>query len=159
VPTQVSPGGELLAGKYYADVYGVNAGFAPFRKWYVTAAFTYSDSKTITAANGDPSIVPYQGNVYTVVATANYALNKSTELHAAYSFSRAAYGQDNLAYGLPLGLDFTRHDLMVGVTRKLTKTVTTSLRYAYYRYAEPSSGGLNDYTAQGIFATLMVRWP
>jgi hypothetical protein len=159
VATVVSPGGEILAGKHYADVYGITAGFAPYRKWYLAAAFTYSDSKTVTAQNGDPSVVPYQGNVYSVVATANYALNKSTEFHAAYSFSRAAYGQDNLAYGLPLGLDFTRHDLMVGVTRRLTKTLTSSLRYAYYRYAEPTSGGVNDYTAQGIFATLMVGWP
>ncbi|MGA2661140.1 MAG: hypothetical protein ABSH34_26965 [Verrucomicrobiota bacterium] len=37
--------------------------------------------------------------------------------------------------------------------------VSGGLRYTLYTHAEPTSGGLTDYTAQGIFATLTLRWP
>ncbi len=85
-------------------------------------------------------------------------MNKSTDLHATYSFSRADYGQNNEA-GLPLGLNYTRHGLMMGVTRRLTSSLTMNLRYGFFQYSEPSSGAVNDYTAHGVFATLVVKWP
>ena len=58
-----------------------------------------------------------------------------------------------------LGIDYDRHALMAGLTRKLTERVTANLRYGFYRYAEPSMGGVNDYTAHGIFAMVAVKWP
>jgi len=33
------------------------------------------------------------------------------------------------------------------------------LRYGFYRYSEPSTGGSVDYTAHGVFATLALKWP
>ncbi len=36
---------------------------------------TYSRSCAVTADNGNPSIVPYRGNIYTFTTTATYALN------------------------------------------------------------------------------------
>jgi hypothetical protein len=33
------------------------------------------------------------------------------------------------------------------------------LRYGYYDYSEPSTGGFNDYTAHGVFATIVMKWP
>ena len=161
--TDPVPGGSvpegLLAGQYDAHVYGLGLTVTPFQRLYFFGTFTYSDSRAATAQHGDPSIVPYRGSIYSVIASANYALNKETDFHCAYSFSRADYGQNNVADGLPLGLNYTRHGLMAGVSRRLTKHLTSTLRYAFYRYSEPSSGGINDYTAHGIFATLVVKWP
>ena len=67
--------------------------------------------------------------------------------------------QDNVADGLPLGLDYTRHGLNAGITRKWSESLSTALRYSYYRYAEPSSGGVNDYSAHGVFLTMNYKWP
>ncbi len=155
---QISPGGQILAGRYTADVYGINASFAPFRRFYISGSFTYSDSTMDTAQNGDPSVVPYDGHVYSAMVSANFAIDKLTDVNAAYSFSQAAYGQNNVADGLPLGLDYTRHSVMAAVTRKLTKTVTTTLRYSFAQYSEPNTGGGENYTAHGVFATVAVKW-
>ncbi|HVV02273.1 MAG TPA: hypothetical protein VHH88_12970, partial [Verrucomicrobiae bacterium] len=149
----------LQAGDYHANEYGVSATLTPFARLYFSGAFTWSDSRITTATHGDPSIAPYAGNVISVLGSASYILNKTTELTAAYSFSRAAYGQDNFVDGLPLGLDFTRHGLTAGISRKWTQSLSTSLRYAFYKYSEPSTGGINDYTAHGIFASLNFTWP
>jgi len=154
----VAPGGEILAGRYKAHEYGLNLTLTPYQRLYFSGAFTYSDSRTETAQNGISAVVPYKGDVYSLSASASYVLNKSTDLHATYSFSRADYGQNNEA-GLPLGLNYTRHGLMVGVTRRLTSSLTANLRYGFFQYSEPSSGAVNDYTAHGVFATLVVKWP
>ena len=97
--------------------------------------------------------------MYSVIVSANYTLNQSTELQSTYSFSRAAYGQNNVADGLPLGLDYSRHGLMLGLRRRLNEYLTANLRYRFYQYSEPNMGAANDYTAHGVFATLMVKWP
>jgi len=158
VPGGSSPQG-LLAGRYSAHVYGLNATLTPFPRFYFSGTFSYSDSRTETGLKGTSAIVPYQGHAYDLIASASYILNQASDLHAAYSFSHAGYGQNNLADGLPLGLDYTRHGLMVGITRRLSSHLTTNLRYGFYQYSEPASGGVNNYEAHGIFATLAFKWP
>jgi hypothetical protein len=102
--------------------------------------------------------VPYSGNIYTLTTTATYALNVKTSLQTSYFFSRANYGENNAATGLPLGLDFTRNELLVGLTRQITKRLSGALHYEFSQYSEPSSGNANNFTAQGIFATLVYKW-
>jgi hypothetical protein len=157
LPGMAIPPG-LLAGNYDANVYGLNLVLNPLQRLSFSGSFTWSDTRTRTASNDDPSIAPYRGNVYSLLASATYVLNQATDLRASYSFSRADYGQNNVGDGLPLGLDFTRHGVVFGVTRKMTSYLTTNLRYAFYQYSEPSTGGLNDYTAHGVFATFVVKW-
>ncbi|HSU53706.1 MAG TPA: c-type cytochrome domain-containing protein [Candidatus Dormibacteraeota bacterium] len=161
--TDPVPGGlvaeALSAADYRAHVYGINATLTPFQRVFLSGAFTYSDSRIATAQNGDPSIVPYDGKVYTVVASASYVLDKATQLSASYAFSRADYSQNNVVSGLPLGLDYNRDAASVGITRKWTKRLSSTLRYGFYKYSDPSTGGLNNYTAHGIFASLVYKGP
>ena len=48
--------------------------------------------------------------------------------------------------------------MVVGLTRKLTKYLSGSLHYEFSEYSEPTSGGANNFIAQGIFATLVYKW-
>jgi hypothetical protein len=40
----------------------------------------------------------------------------------------------------------------------LNSHLATSLRYSFYRYEEPGTGGVNSFNAQGVFATVTFRW-
>jgi Planctomycete cytochrome C len=155
----VSPGGPISDGRENAQTWGLSATLAPFRRVFLSGTFTYSHTRVVTAANGDPSIVPYDGDTYTLITSAVYTLNPKTTLQATYSFSYADYGQNNAGPGVPLGLDFTRHDLFVSMTRQLTKNLSGSLRYQFAEYSEPTSDNLNNFTANGIFVMLIYRWP
>ena len=154
---EVSPGGAILGGYYRAQTWGLSATLTPAKQFYFSGTFNYSPTRTVTAQNGLPAVVPYSGSVYSVSASANYVLNALTAFKVAYSYSKADYGQNNLS-GLPLGLDYTQNGLSVEVSRKLSARVSSSLRYAFYDYREPSSGGFEDFTANGVFTTLSVRW-
>jgi hypothetical protein len=148
----------LVAGTQDSSRYGFGLTLTPIQRLYFDGTFTYTDSRTGTADFGNTSVVPYKGDIFSVIASANYGLDKATDLHCAYSFSHSDYEQNNFD-GLPLGLNYTRHGILAGVSRRLTSNLTSTLRYGFYRYLEPSSGGMNDYTAHGIFASLVVKWP
>jgi mono/diheme cytochrome c family protein len=156
---EVSPGGEILDGRYRAQTYGLSVTITPFRQLYFSGAFTYSRSSVVTADNSDPSIAPYRGNIYTLTTTATYELNVKTSLQASYGFFRADYAQNNSAAGVPLGLNFTRNELLAGLVRQLTKNLSGALRYEFSQYTEPSSNNSDNFTANGIFATIAYKWP
>lgn len=154
----ISPGGPLTAGVYDARNYGLNVTLTPWRPFYLSSALTHGDSSTVTYNNGDPSVVPYRGHTWTLLSTAGCALSKTVDLSAGYAYSEANYGQDNAADGVPLGLDFVRHNLSVGITKKINASLSFNLRYFLATYREPNTAGFNDYTAQGAFATITYAW-
>ena len=155
----ISPGGFIADGHYDLQTYGISATATPFRRLYFLGAFTYSHSRLETADNGDPSIVPYDGDIITANATATWVLSPKASLQFSYYFSGADYGQNNGVAGIPAGLNYRRHDFVAGLTRKLTKNLSGTLRYEFSQYTEPSSGDMNNFTANGVLAMLTYRWP
>jgi hypothetical protein len=155
----ISEGGSIADGRYNMQTYGLSATVTPFRQLYFSGAFTFSRSQTTTADNNDPSLVPYQGNIYTANLSATYAINPKTSLQLSYNFSLADYSENNSANAVPGGLDYQRHDLVIGLTRKLTKNLSGTLRYEFSRYDEPNTDNANNFTANGIFASLVFQWP
>ncbi|MGA2244976.1 MAG: c-type cytochrome domain-containing protein [Verrucomicrobiota bacterium] len=148
----------ILDGRTTADNFGLELTFTPVQRVYFSGSATYSRDRTTTAGEDNIAVVPYAGDTWTLNASAGYVLNEKTSLNVTYAFSEASYSQNNTA-GLPLGLDFTRHELLAGIKRQLTKRLSGALRYEFSQYAEPSSGTVNNFTAHGIFATLSYRWP
>ena len=102
-------------------------------------------------------MAPYAGDIYSVMAGASYVLNSKTDLSASYSLSMADFSQDNFADGLPLGIKYQQQAVQVGIKRRIGKGKTLGLRYSFYHYDEPSSGGFNNFNAQAIFATLSFQ--
>jgi len=157
------PGGELLTGDTEANTYSINVTLTPVRRLYLTTSFSYSDTRTVSGINNYPGVAPsivapYEGDIYSVLASANYSLNKLTDLNAAYSFSRANYRQDNLN-GLPLGIVYDRNAVLIGLTRRFTRNLTGRLQYAFTTYNEPSSAQVNNYRANAVLCSLNIRLP
>ena len=151
-----SPAGPVFDGRTQSDNLGLALTFTPVSRFYFSGAFTYGYSRATTVST-EPEVVPYFGNTWTLNASAGYALNAKTRLNAGYLFSQATYDQNNSA-GVPLGLDFTRHELRAGLTRQLTKRLSGSLSYQFSQYREPGSGTVNNFTAHGVFAALAWKW-
>jgi len=125
--TEVSPGGQFFAGNYDAHVYSLNAVLTPWRRLLLSGTFSYRDTRLATSSDFNPVVVPYRGDVYSVLGSASYALSPSTDVQATYSFSRADYRQDNQTDGLPLGIEYRMHGLEAGLTRRFGKTSRPTL--------------------------------
>ncbi len=153
-----TPGGWHLAGNSDAHIYSVNATMTPWRRLYLFTTFAYQDTRTVAADNFSPSVAPFRGNIYSVMASTSYVLTEPTDLHLTYDFSHADYTQANEEFGLPLGIDYQRHAVRVGLSHRFWKNFLARAEYAWFWYDEPSSGGFGDYVGHGVFATLNVRW-
>ena len=116
--------------------------WTPAARWYLDAMFSYQPTRTTTATDGSPSVAPYAGNIYTVVANGTYVLDQTSDLFAGYAFSKANYSQDNSAAGVPLGIDYQMHAVQVGLVHRFNKDISSKLQYRfnYYEGAEQRQG-------------------
>ncbi len=153
-----TPGGQVLAGRYRTHGVSANATFTPIRRVSLSATLSYLNSDTTTADNGSASVAPYRGDLWSVFASVNWTIDDSTDLFAGYTFSQARYGQNNTQDGLPLGTDFDRHGIQMGLRHAFNRTVTGRLQYAYFSYNEPTSGHLVDFTAHQVLASVNLHW-
>ena len=158
VQTLVSQGGTIADGNCELQTFGVSATITPMRKLFLSGSMTYSRSRTSTADNNDPSIVPYQGEIYTLIASANYSVNPKTRLQLACNFSHANYAQNNTFAGVPAGLDYTRQDFIIGLSRQFTENLGGAIHFEFSQYEEPGVASVNNYSANGIFASLTYQW-
>lgn len=159
IPGYVTPGTRVLAGNYNAHIYSVNAAVRPVRRLSLNTTFSFHDARTVSEANGVASVAPYRGQTHSVLASGNFAWNARTDLLFSYGFSDARYGQDATVRGLPGPFEYEQHGVTAGLRRRISEHVTAALRYGFFLYDEPSSGGFNDYTAHMVFATVNLRLP
>jgi hypothetical protein len=159
IPGGISPGRQIVAGHYDAHIPALNLTLSPWQRMYFSGTFAYQNARTVTAANGSQSVAPYEGNIYSVIASATYVLGSKSDLSASYSFSQADFTQGNAAEGLPLGIRYAQHAFQVGLRHRIGENKTLGLQYRFYHYDEPSSGGFNDFNAHAVFATFAVKLP
>jgi mono/diheme cytochrome c family protein len=153
-----TPGGQILAGRYHTHTISANANLTPIRRLNLNGTISYQTSSTITADHGSLAVAPYRGELWSMWTSVTYALDPATDLFTSYYFSRSRYGQNNMVDGLPLGMDYDRHGVEVGLRRSFSSSVTARLQYAFFSYEERSSGHLLDFTAHQILATVNLRW-
>lgn len=158
VSGSVSPGGAIDAGIADAQSYSAGLALTSGKRFSSSATFSYRHTRTTTADNGSPASTVYAGDVYSLLTSASFIVNAKTDLNATYLFSRADYGQDRFATGLPLGTEFVRNRFTLGVTRRFSARVAGRLRYSFYQYNEPNHGSVNAYIAHGVFASLAFKW-
>lgn len=155
-----SLGGQIHAGNYDAQIFSLNFTLTPWRRLSLFTTLSYQDATTTTVqypgTAGGP-VVPYQGDTWTVLLHGRYVLTKKTDLTASYTFSTSDFQQNNFSDGLPLGIHYRLNGIQVGLVTRCTKDLTAKLQYGFYQYAEPSSGGANDFTANAVFASLNWR--
>ena len=154
----LAPGGGLESGKFDANIYSISATLTPISRLYLTGMFSLQDTRTIAFANDNPAVIPYHGNVWTVIGTVGYALDNKTDLNLEYTYSRTDNTTVKSSAGLPLGLSDQRTGLLVGLTRRISKNVTARLRYGFYDYNDRSGGGIDNYIANLASASCIVRF-
>jgi hypothetical protein len=154
-----APGGDIFAANSDSHSLSLGNTFTPNHRLFLNTSLTLNDSRTVSAQNGRAEVAPWKGQSLSLFAAAQYHLNARTEWHTSYSFSRSEFAQSNAASGVPAGIDYSLHGWRTGILRRFRKDRSFHLQYALYRYNEPTAGGINDYTAHGIFATLTLPWP
>ena len=148
------------SGNYQSSTYTLSTTVTPINRLYLTGLVSYQDTITSSIYNGSPFIAPYRGNVYTALASIGYAIDNKTDITAEYDFSYQNNFNSSVdaAGGYNYGTDDRRHSIKVGLKRKITKNVTSNIRYEYDENVENSTGGINNYRANVVTAACMIRF-
>lgn len=91
-----------------------------------------STSRTRSGVNNDQEIVPYEGDGWNLLNSATLVVDERPTCSPSYLFSVADYSQDNAAFGLPLGVEYARHAITAGVSRRMKHDRTLRLEYGYF---------------------------
>lgn len=156
--SRTTPPSGVESGDYVADIYSVSITATPTAGLYLTGLFSCRDAKSESFDNDSASVIGYNGDVYSFIGTAGWAVGKRTDLTLEYLYSRADNFHDNSADGLPLGVENKRHGLSLGCSRKISDRVQARFRYGFYKYDERRNGDVDDYEAHLLGVGLAVKF-
>jgi len=155
----VTPGGEATASEYGSDRYSANVVVTPVARLLLSATYAYEDTTTRTEAVRAPALLAeYEGNVHTVLTSAQYTLSACTKLDFSCLYSLADNDQGN-GGGVPQGTEFRRQELRLGVTHAFSETLTGKVQYLFASYDDGHyDNDAGSYTAHGIYTALTMRF-
>lgn len=153
-----TPAGSISAGEQEGDIYSLGLTWNPLNRLSFDVSGSLADTRLNTFANNNAAVVPYEGEVWSVSASANWQIDERTDFLTTYVWSLADYQQQNFAAGLPLGIEYQWHQLRASLGRRLNEQLSATLLYLFQLYDETSAGGYNDYTAHGAFVSLTWHW-
>jgi hypothetical protein len=150
--------GTVPACQFNQNIYSMSATWTPINRLYLMGLVSYQDTLTTAFDNSSNTVIPYRGNVYSVIGSVGYVLdNKSdVDLQLCYSHSDNfvnngyVYGPGSLPatqYGLPYMVSDDLTNASIGWKRKIDDHSTVGVRFGFANNREPSSGGVNDYSA------------
>ncbi len=74
-----------------------------------------------------------------------------------YLFSEANYGQTDFASVVPVGITYKMHAAQMGLAHRFNENVSGKLQYRFSYYNEPTSGGVANFRAHTLFASMTFR--
>jgi hypothetical protein len=118
---------------------------------------THSPVEDLTgAASGIVLSAP--NKYWTASAIVGFALDNKTDLQTTYSYYRADNYVDNSPLGMPYGSGARQHEVGATLGRQMTRNLRWTLRYAFSKYQDETSGGALNYEAHGIWSTMQYRF-
>jgi hypothetical protein len=136
--------------------------WTPLNRMYVQVGVNYVLDHTITPAQYDTAvsgiILESRNNYYTGNCTVGYALDKKTDLAASYSYYRSDDYMDTAPAGLPLGAGGRETNISATLRRQINQRWSASVRYAFADYNDQLFGGVLNFKANSVLATLRFRF-
>ena len=75
-----------------------------------------------------------------------------------YSYYRANDYVNNSTTSQPFGAGDEQHSITATITRQISKALKVSLKYGFFTNRDETSGGLNNYNAQLVYANMQYRF-
>jgi len=162
IPNGGTQAGEVQSANLTSHIISENISWTPLSRLYVQAGGSYvlnSLDTPVASSSGINNLVLNSANNYwTVDATADYALNEKTDLQLQYSYYRADDYVNNSTSSQPYGAGAEEQSVTATITRQISKALKISLKYGFFCNRDETSGGLNNYDAQLVYASMQYRF-
>ena len=162
IPDGGTQAGEVQSANITSHIISENISWTPVSRLYVQVGGSYVLNSLDTPVASSPGInnlvLNSASDYWTVDATAGYALNEKTDLQLQYSYYRADDYVNNSASSQPYGAGDEQHSVTATITRRITKALQVSLKYGFFCNRDETSGGLDNYDAQLVYASMQYRF-
>lgn len=119
--------------------------------------YVLSDTRT-PASDVVAGILKAQNNYWTVNFSSSLVLDDKSDLNVSYLYYVSGDYNNNSPIGVPYGAGSEEHAITATWTRRLSRNLRLSVKYAYYRYDDVTFGGNRDFGASLIYASLRYRF-
>jgi hypothetical protein len=160
-PDPVSGLGDVESSKMTSQIFAQNVSWTPWSRLCLQAGFNYvvSQTKTPTSdTNYTQAVLNSQNNYWTVTFNSSVVVDDKTDLNLGFVYYQADNYNNNSSAGLPLGAGADEQSVTATLTRRITRNLRVSLKYAYSHYNDRTSGGNNYYDAQMVYSSLQYRF-
>ena len=158
-PDPVSSLGQTESSRTISHILGEDVSWTPWSRLYVQAGLNYvlSETKMPTSVS-TPVILPSQNDYWTVNASSGFVLDDKTDLKVTYFYYQADNYQMNNLDGLGYGAGEDQYTIAATLTRRISRNIRWSLKYAYSHYTDQTYGGHRDFDAHLVYSSLQYRF-
>ena len=158
-PDSVSGLGEVESSKMTSHIFAQDVSWTPWSRLCLQAGFNYVVSETKTPTSDyTRAVLNSQNNYWTVTFNSSVVVDDKTDLNLGFVYYQADNYNNNSRVGLPLGAGADEQSVTATLTRRITRNLRVSLKYAYSHYNDQASGGNNNYDAQMVYSSLQYRF-
>jgi hypothetical protein len=163
VDTKADSLAQIQSAEMTSHILSESISWSPLARLYLQGSVNYVLDHTETPANdltgGAAKLVPKSRNDYwNATATTGYALDNKTDLQAQYFYYRADNYVDNSAVSQPYGAGAEAHGVTAALSRQITPRLRWTLKYAFFRNRDETSGGHNDFDGHGVYSSMQFRF-
>jgi hypothetical protein len=158
-PDEVSGLGEVESSRTISHIIGQDVNWTPWSRLYLQAGldFVFNETKT-PGLDNNPTILPAQNDYWSVNASSGLVLDDKTDLKASFFYYLADNYQNNSLDGVPYGSGAQAYAITATLTRRITKNIRWSLKYAYSHSDNSTFGGHQNYDAHLVYSSLQYRF-
>jgi hypothetical protein len=158
-PDPISGDGESESSRTISHIIAQDISWTPWSRLYLQAGLNYVLSETKTPVSQyTPAILPAQNDYWTVNASSGLVLDDRTDLKVSFFYYQADDYQNNALFGVPYGAGEEEYSITTTLTRRITKHIRWSLKYAYSHYTDQTYGGHRDFDAHLVCTSLQYRF-
>jgi hypothetical protein len=144
------------------NTYVLDASVTPIDDLSLTGSFTREELATKTPATADPTrLTPLPGfnsDVDTWLFSLDYAPKSNLSFVSAVSYSRADNFNDFANIGIPLGAEYNRVGVTLGVKWTLKHNVSVEPLYEFYHYGADERADGSSYNASVVGLEVSAPW-
>jgi hypothetical protein len=162
IPNGGTSAGGVQSANITSHIISENISWTPVSRLYVQAGGSYVlntlDTPVASSAGINNLVLNSANDYWTANGTVGLALDEKTDLQLQYTYYHADDYVNNSASSLPFGAGDEQHSFTATITRRITKALQVSLKYGFYRNRDKTSGGIDNYDAQLVYANMQYRF-
>ncbi len=142
-------------------IFSQSVSWSPLARLWIQGSGSYVIDTTDTPAPTalpTPVVLNWKSDYWNVSASCGYLFSDKTDLQVQYFYYWANNYQNNALYSMPYGVSAETQGVVGTLGHRFSDRVRATLKYGYFTNRDQTSGGLNNYNSQMVYASVNYQF-